>query len=293
MKCCKICNSELELIYHDTIREGSVNTQTKEKYEVYRCKNCGSIWHDNLKDADYYEGSEYRGQACAEQDSSIEHYWKMHDSEVLFKLQITGTGSFRNKIVADIGAGGGSFLDYVSNVAKEIIAIEPSKEYRDSLSKKYKTYAYTGDAIADGAKADIVTSFDVIEHVEDPISFIDEAYELLNVGGKMIIGTPTEYPLLRKMLGDLFDHFIFQVPHIWIFTEQSLKEMTKKYSNDDVKIRSINKFGIGNFIHWILEGKPRGDIKCDGIPEPIDALWRSEMPSNGNGEYLVLEITKH
>lgn len=51
--------------------------------------------------------------------------------------------------VADIGCGC-AFLDYVSGVAMQIIAIEPSETYRKIMDKKnFCTYPYASVAIKD------------------------------------------------------------------------------------------------------------------------------------------------
>lgn len=107
-------------------------------------------------------------------------------------------------MVADIGCGCGAFLDLVSGVGQSIIAVEPTESYRQVLNRKgYSTYPYANEALKEWkGKVDIVVSFDVIEHVNAPEQFIREVYELLKNGGKCIIGTPTDAPVMRKLLGE-------------------------------------------------------------------------------------------
>ena len=152
--------------------------------EILQCSDCDVIWHKNKIDdvEEYYETEEYRRDL--EGSSEEEKFYELHDKETLDKLNYTGTTIFRNKIVADVGCGCGAFLDYISGVAKEIVAIEPSQKYRDIMNKKgFSTFAYSKNAkTVYKDKIDVLTSFDVIEHVESPEEFIQDIYGLLKKG---------------------------------------------------------------------------------------------------------------
>ena len=185
---CKVCGSEnVNVDYDGIIRNGRLGVYTDYPVKMYRCKECRVIWHEPiLKNDSYYETSEYREKlegTTAEMD-----FYKMHDKDNLDKFIYTGTTIFRNKKVADIGCGAGAFLDFVSGASEEVVAIEPSIVYRNAMKEKgYHTYAYAEDAIKDyKGKIDVVTSFDVIEHVERPWDFLKDIFKLLQVGGGII-----------------------------------------------------------------------------------------------------------
>lgn len=291
---CKLCKCQNVVeIYNGPVKTGLRNGYTEKKYPVYQCQNCGTIWNNAAEDysADYYESKEYRSRI--ETDTSIEEYYRTHDIDTLFKLKITGTEIFRNKTVVDVGCGGGSFLDYIYGVSKDIIAIEPSEEYRKSLAKRYHTYPYASDALNEWkGNVDIATSFDVIEHVQDPKGFLKDSFELLKSGGKIFTGTPTDYPVLREMLGDTFNKFIFQIHHPWIFSETIMKQMAEEVGFKDIKVYTIQKYGLGNLLCWLNEKTPKGHITYDFISKSMDEVYKNEMVEKGYGEYIVLEAKK-
>lgn len=182
---CKLCGgSKVQIIYHGRLKTDLLSGHTKKDYDVWQCGECGTIWNEAYKEeqSDFYESDEYRNRIDGEANPEL--FYSKYDVLTLEKLSITGTGIFRNKIVADVGCGAGSFLDFVSGVAKEIVAIEPSETFRNALAGKgYHAFRYANEAYDYFGKCDVVTSFDVIEHVENPRIFVKDMYSLCACGG--------------------------------------------------------------------------------------------------------------
>lgn len=289
MKHCAICQKGLlHLIYHGRIRDGKYGQWTSKEKNVYQCEVCKTLWHSN----DYagealYEGALYR--ELLEDDASIQTYHQKHDFETMRKVEWVGTPILREKIVADIGCGGGSFLDCVSGSANEIIAIEPTSAFHPWLRNQgYAVFPYTVDALEQYRdKVDIATSFDVIEHVEDPLSFVNEIHQLLRPGGVAIIGTPTDYPHLRRLIGQDFEEFLFSTQHLWIFSEEGLKILMERVGFKEIRIEYKQMYGLGNTISWALHRCPRGYSSYDFITDTMDAVYREEMIRTKQSDYLV------
>lgn len=293
MRKCKLCQSEkVSIDYCGSIRLGMAAGYTDDDVTIYRCGDCGVLWHEYPLPDDYYKSEAYR--TAIEGDADPENYFHLHDCEVLPKLKFTGTDIYRHKIVADIGCGGGSFLDFLSGVAETTIAVEPSEIYRYALEKRgHRCYEYTRQALADfGDAADVATSFDVIEHVDEPLSFLKDIYALLKSGGKMILGTPTDYPILRTLVGKPFERFIFNANHLWVFSVKSLDCLVRQAGFREISIKQTYRFGIGNVISWISNQEPKGNIQYDLIPAVVDKVWKTAMIEQGLGEYLVVYAEK-
>lgn len=294
---CKLCGCEnIETIYHGLIRNGRLGQYTSNKVPLYQCKECNVIWHEKeeIEDIqDYYESKEYRNSL--EGSSEAEDFYRLHDKETLDKFQYTGTEIFRNKTVADIGCGAGAFLDFLKGVAKTVIAVEPSITYREIMDKKgFTTYAYAENAKKEYAgNVDVITSFDVIEHVEDPKKFLEEVFELLAEDGQAIIGTPTDAPVMRELLGEDFEKKqLFSTQHLWIFGEKNLNWLASEVGFQDVKIKYFQRYGISNFIGWIREKSPRSDVKAGWLTESMNQVYKAEMEKQGLADYIVLYLKK-
>lgn len=290
---CKICGSSSYIIeYNGLIREGSVGRCTKDKVEIFKCTECETLWHNCGNSGNYYTSEEYR--KSVDGSSLIEDFYKLHDAESLDKFKYCGTEKFRGKVVADIGCGGGAFLDYINTVAERVIAIEPSEEYQKQLKKKgIAVYTYAEDALKEWKeKVDVIVSFDCIEDVDEPEVFLKEAYELLSSHGEAIIGTPTDAPVMRSLLGEEYDRFLFCIQHPWILGKKSFEVMAKKIGIKNYICKFYQRYGLGNCLYWLSNRKPGKHTSYDFISKGVDELWKYELSRQELADYLVFEMKK-
>jgi polyprenyldihydroxybenzoate methyltransferase/3-demethylubiquinol 3-O-methyltransferase len=105
----------------------------------------------------------------------------------------------------DIGCGGGIFAESAARISttKKVTAIDPSPEVlaiakaharRDPGLKARLTYINTSieelpKPWADNEGYDVVTLFEVIEHVTDPPRFLDQVVEQIKPGGWLVMST--------------------------------------------------------------------------------------------------------
>lgn len=303
---CKICGSEdIKIIYYGKVRKGGIGVWTEEDISVYQCNDCDVIWHENLYDdiKQFYEGTEYRDQVNG--NSSESRFYKLHDGESADKFRYTGTKIFRGKVVADIGCGAGAWLDFVKGTAKEAIGIEPSKVFRDLIQQKgIKAFPYAEDAKSEyKAKMDVVTSFDVIEHVENPSLFLEDIFELLAPGGEAIVGTPTDTPVMRKLLGEVYEKMIlFTGQHLWVFSPLNMKLMAERIGFSEVKFKCFQTYDLTNLLAWLQYkkplsiggnfGTPQKKMNYDFVTDTLNAVYKSELEKNFMGDYFVAYLKK-
>jgi len=292
-KACTICNCEdVSITYNGKIRRGRPGLMTKASIPVYRCASCDCIWHEKTEDDALYHTDEYR-ESMGE-TTNLEEFYEKHDDEILAKLIYTGTSVYRNKFFMDIGCGGGGYADYINCVASKIALVEPNNTFQQLLqSNGYEVFTYPEDACRKYANSvEVLTSFDVIEHVDDPKSFMQSIFNLLVPGGVAFIGTPTEYPVLRELLGDTFDSFVFSTQHPWVFSKKSLEYLACECGFSEIETTFYQLFGIGNLIAWLQTNKPHGDKQYEFVTKSLDELYKSEMAKEETGEYIMLKVQK-
>jgi SAM-dependent methyltransferase len=102
-------------------------------------------------------------------------------------------GSEPEWIIGDIGSGFGLFLEELSKiwVGSTMIAIEPSREMSEICrSKGFEVLPCAFEDVEGwNGKFDLLTSFELFEHVFEPEAFLRKAWELLRPGGRLFLTT--------------------------------------------------------------------------------------------------------
>ncbi len=286
---CTICGSDVfETVYEGHIRIGKFGNFSEKPLKVSRCCNCmaqslPSIIGDH---ATFYESEEYRREV--DEGSDATNYFRQHDGEQMKHFAVVGTSMFRDRVVADIGCGAGSFLDYIRGTCKTAIGVEPALHYRKSLVERgYTAYPYTSDALREHQNmVDIAVSFSVIEHIQYPLEFLREIYALVKPGGKVVVSTPNAEDILLDFIPEAYAPFFYRKAHLWYFNAQALENLLRTAGFQELRILPFHRFGFGNFITWVRDKRPAGDSHFDSISRTMDAVWKSELERTLRCDYL-------
>lgn len=293
---CEICGNlkALTPCYEGEIRDGASQGKFRNAI-VYSCKFCG-VERLNERDClakSEYETSDYRirmGQGLEAVD-----FFNQSDRLQPFNINALWKLNLRGKFVADIGCGAGGFLDCIRGIAKKVIGVEPTNIYRDYLnSKNSETYQYAAEALLKyEGQLDVVTSFHVIEHVEDPNNFVIEIARLLNKGGTLVLATPNKDDILIKMLPNLFPRFFYRVAHRFYFGKESLVKLINNCQNlEIIEVKYMHTFGLGNALHWLRDKCPMGDQSFPMIDYEADQQWANYLESRGASDTIMVFARK-
>jgi len=92
----------------------------------------------------------------------------------------------------DVGCGNGSFVLAAQEAGYDTLGIDISEEgVAFAVSRGANAHHYDFLTHAFDKKFDIITMWDVVEHLHSPAIFIHRARELLKPGGILIIKTPS------------------------------------------------------------------------------------------------------
>jgi 2-polyprenyl-3-methyl-5-hydroxy-6-metoxy-1,4-benzoquinol methylase len=290
---CAVCGAQDWRNVHSGPVRDFVHGKTREAC-VNRCGGCGidRLAESVCLQAAAYASAEYRERLL--QGHDVGRHFAEHDELARFTLDALWPLSLRGKIVADVGCGGGVLLDHVRGVAARIVAIDPSELFAPSL--KERGYAWFPSASAAAAqytgKIDVAFSTQVIEHVDDPRSFLHDIGTLLSPDGIALISTPNRADILMELLPQTFPAFFYRTQHRWAFDAQSLARCAELAGLEVSELRHVHRYGMSNTLHWLRDGKPRGRTRMPPIDDALDKHWQAWLESNGRADNLYMTVRR-
>lgn len=208
---------------------------------------------------------------------SKEEFIKMgHKSEELirkfyFPRAVLSQELKKGDRILDIGCGYGLFLKVCDKYGLETYGIDVVEEAINEAKKvtKAKLYIHNVDNGLEMFKDeffDIVTLFDVIEHLQCPYKVLREVYRVLKKNGKIVITTPNLNAILRYLKKDKWHGFRDRT-HLYLFVPLSLKFLVERAGFKIVKIETVFRpLPIPNLIKRLLDKTGLGgEIWCIGI----------------------------
>ncbi len=98
----------------------------------------------------------------------------------------------RDGVFLDVGCGTGIALEQLRKKKINAMGVEVSEtSIKKCKDKKLITFLHNGVKIPfDNQYFDMVGSFNVLEHTDSPLVFLEEQYRVLKIGGYLIISCP-------------------------------------------------------------------------------------------------------
>jgi len=143
-------------------------------------------------------------------------------------LSIAGDIDAEPERVLDIGCGTGEFLSFAEERGYDAVGVEPSKRLAEAAREKdLKVYDGTVEAFSDehDERFDLITLFNVLEHVPNPAEVLRTARSLLIDEGVVVVKVPNDFNPLQvaaKESLDLEQWWITAPAHIYYFDNKSL-----------------------------------------------------------------------
>jgi 2-polyprenyl-3-methyl-5-hydroxy-6-metoxy-1,4-benzoquinol methylase len=138
------------------------------------------------------------------------------------------------RAVLDVGCGKGDFVDAALNAGWDVEGIElsqPAVNIAQGFCLPVSNLDFFSDKIKNASR-DLVTMFEVIEHVPNPGEFFSRAEEIVKPGGLVYLTTPNFNSLDRRVLSAGSD--AIHREHLTYFTPKTLINAVRKRTNLDV-----------------------------------------------------------
>ena len=197
--------------------------------------------------------------------------------------------------VLEVGCASGFMLLPLQESGHTCVGVEPSGFFREDLNERGLQTYESVDALArdNDDKFDVIFHYFVLEHVGDPLHFLQQQIELLAPGGVLEIELPCGNDALLKVYDlDSFRNFYFQIGHQWVFTPTSLSWLLSK-TGLQVEISQRQRYGLANHITWARSGQPGGNSNLASLlGKAVDDSYKNQLVEMGHADTLSAVIRK-
>ena len=265
---CIVCNNKEPILFGK-----------KNNWNRWQCIQCKHVWvfplPKNTKEIyqkDYFSGA-HAGFGYVDYDRDKE------PMNATFKKVLTKIESLSKKkgILLDIGAATGFFMDIARSRGWDTKGTEIAK-YATLIAKKKGLEVICSDITKANFPAesfDVITLWDVLEHLASPQKEVKKVVKFLKPGGIVFINTPDMDSLLGRVLKTRW-HMMGPPEHLHYFNKNNIKIFLKDNGLSIISIGTISKRFSCKYLLQVLNNSY--GIKWAGII----AQWANAHPQIGN-----------
>lgn len=232
------------------------------EYDIWFCKNCYTKFCTPRIPPDYDKVTKDNYSEYIEFSKKLKETKKEDLIEVLNVNAITfgiplhfleGRSGLK---ILEVGCSYGYFTHALRELGHDVYGIDVSKDAIDFAKREFGNF-YGMDA---RGMYDVIISIECIEHVENPLEFIEKYMGMLNPGGSLVLTTPNlefyfkvfwqqlqgfatamegyKIPERLKLIESLYEDYM------WV-TDKPPIHMTLFSTTSFIKIAEMNKFKVG------------------------------------------------
>ena len=244
---CDYCNSEYYSIFFNGY---NFNKDKNNEINLVICNKCGLTYINPRPDKneikkyydEYYNNKdniEFKGLA-----KKIMYLRRYMRAKRIVEIKNSGR-------ILDIGCGKGIFLNYMRKFGWDVFGIEISP-----IVIKYAKENFNLDILMGSLEEhkfsshffDVITLYDVLEHLPHPFHTLKEIYRILKPDGLLVFSVPNIYSWQAKIFKTKWVHL--DIPrHFFLFNREFLFKMlnTEKQWN----IIKVKNFSFNDIFGWI------------------------------------------
>ena len=226
------------------------------KHKIVRCRNCSLMYvNPRLKEKflhkiytkNYFKNPEFKNHNTQNLFGYNLYIEEKENIICTFKkrLNIIEKYKKRGKIL-DVGCATGFFLELAKSRGWDVYGTDVSKFASEYAKKKSGLRnIFYGDLKKVKFKDDmfdVITIFDVIEHLPDPKNTLKRIYNLLRKNGLIVITTPDSGSIAAKLLGRRWEEFRRAREHTYFFSKKTLSRMLRSTGFNIQKIESAGRY---------------------------------------------------
>jgi SAM-dependent methyltransferase len=198
--------------------------------------------------------------------------------------------------ILEVGCSSGFMLYPMRDAGHTCVGVEPSGLFNEYLqSRGIESYNSVNQLPKEVAKAgfDLIMHFFVLEHISQPVDFLQSQIELLKPGGTIVFEVPNAAdPLYSVYDIPEFERFYWSIAHPWYFSQKSLRFLLEKLPFEN-QIRLDQRYDLSNHIVWARDGRPGGQGRfTKKFGEKLERSYRQLLIESGHCDTLIGIVRK-
>jgi 2-polyprenyl-3-methyl-5-hydroxy-6-metoxy-1,4-benzoquinol methylase len=272
---CPVCNSFDSTLYldgEDTIAPESVGSSRSKLSHgrILKCRNCGlcfrSFRPNPAQLADLYRAAD--DQVYEAETANRVKTAERHRRRISRYVRPPGT-------ILDIGSASGAFLRLMMDAGWKAYGVEPSSSQCEKARRVLGTGAVIQECVLEHAvlpgNFDVITLWDVLEHVTEPVVFLRRCSDLLRPGGYLFLNTPRIDSAVARALGARWPLLLAE--HLNYFTAESLQMCAEK---SKLTLVATGQRPVSFSIGYILRRLSQHDFPLIGAASRLAKFFHAE-----------------
>ncbi len=257
---CSLCGAQdEEFLFHR--RDWAIGLPGE--FRIVRCRNCGLIYvnpRPTVEAIGYYYPPSYEPYTLPDVEEARTPWRQWLQSYHLNKRCRAIAQYRRSGHILDIGCATGRFLHQMKKWGNwERYGVELMPGAARQAIERYGLEVSIGtfqESNYPDDFFDVVTMWDLIEHVHDPTSTIQEASRVLKPGGLLALSTVLTDALDARLFGRFWVGY--EVPrHLYVFSKQTLGRMLSEsgFHIADIQILYGSNYALSDNVRFALRGR--------------------------------------
>jgi SAM-dependent methyltransferase len=221
----------------------------QEKYILMRCLSCSLVWQSNPPGPSemhlHYTDAYHKLISASGQNAP--HRWRARKAALVPHKQ--------SGALLDLGCSSGAFLQSLKDERWSLYGIEMSAETAKTAKARSGAQVFVGD-VSEAPFApesfDVITCFDVLEHVYDPRQVMSKVGEWLKPKGIFYVLVPNIDSAEARVFGSYWQGL--ELPrHLFHFSPASLKFLAVSVGLQEVSVETHRNLTVGTSLRYVWD----------------------------------------
>jgi SAM-dependent methyltransferase len=294
---CPLCSSEAQ---HQNVVTKHVYGDEENKHAFYQCETCDVIYlypQLSIEKEQQFYAKEFEGFMSSRSGFNAGWHGPEEHIKANTKQYERRWAYLKNHLskpgqVLELGCSSGFMLLPLLEMGFDCYGVEPSGVFSDFVRNK-GVHIYENITEID-IQFDIIMNFFVMEHIRQPIKFIQDSIKLLKDDGLLIIEIPNANDPLATIYDiNSFERFYWSIAHHWYFTEKSVQYLLGRIPGIEFNIFRDQRYDLSNHLVWARDNKPGGMNQFSHIfGDKLDSLYKETLIKSGFCDTLILKIKR-